>query len=150
MPDVQLDDKLLDGETFVVSSYLESHGAIADADDAYKALRAAGIPCRIDETLSEPEPAQPPRKLLQVVVPTSLTLQATSVLDRDLHNPWLEMDWRTHLSSLTDEELTKVTPEVICAGLLDRTARLKKVYLEELQKRKMKARSSSARQVKIS
>ena len=140
----EVDDELLAGETFVVSSYLESPGAAADADDAYKALRAAGIPCRVDETLSEAEPAQPPGKLLQVVVPSSLTLQATSIVDRDVHNPWIEMDWRTHLSSLTDEEFSKISPEVICAGLLDRAARLKKAYLEELRKRNLKAQGSSA------
>ncbi len=70
------------------------------------------------------------------MVPGALNLHATSVLDRDLFNADQEENWRTHLEALSDEELAKLSPQVFCAGLLDRAARLKKAYEDEVTRRK--------------
>ena len=52
----------------------------------------------------------------------------------------LEAEWRSHFEALTDAQLRALTPDVICAGLADRIARLKRAYNEELARR---ARRSS-------
>jgi hypothetical protein len=128
-----------DGETFVACSYVDSAGSTAatDAEEAYRVLKAAGIPCRIE--VNEVETGRPDGGTQierQVVVPSALTLHATSVLDREIFNPQLETDWRTHLESLTDDQLRSLNVEEICAGLLDRASRLRKTYLHEIQRRK--------------
>jgi len=71
-----------------------------------------------------------------VMVPGALTLIAASVLDRDLFNAELEADWRTHFEALTDAQLGEVNPDLICAGLADRIARLKQAYSDEVARRK--------------
>ncbi len=69
------------------------------------------------------------------MVPAPLTLKATSLLDKEIFNPQIEADWRIHLESLTDTELAALNPNVICAGLFDRIARLKKSYNDEVSRR---------------
>jgi hypothetical protein len=101
-------------------------------------LRAAGIPCHItmNEIEEAPKAASRVRHEYCLMVPGALNLNATSVLDRDLFNAEQEADWRSHLEGLSDEELRSVSPEIICAGLLDRAARLKKVYQQEVARRR--------------
>jgi hypothetical protein len=52
---------------------------------------------------------------------------------------WIEtfstFDWKTQLESLTDQQLVRLNVDDICAGLLDRAARLRKAYLAELSRR---------------
>jgi hypothetical protein len=62
------------------------------------------------------------------MVPAAFSLKASSVLDRHLFNPELEETWRTHFDELSDEELRRLNSDDLCAGLLDRAARLKRVY----------------------
>ena len=69
------------------------------------------------------------------MAPAPLTLKATSILDKEIFNPQIEADWRIHLESLTDTELAALNPDVICAGLLDRIARLKRRYNDEVSRR---------------
>jgi hypothetical protein len=69
------------------------------------------------------------------MVPGALNLKATSILDKEVFNPQLESDWRIHFASLTDGELGALNPDVICAGLVDRIARLKRVYNDEISRR---------------
>ena len=104
---------------------------------ARSALQSAGIPCYI--TVEEIEASQETSRLRSeycLMVPGGLNLHAASVLDRDLFNAGQEEGWRAHPESLSDEELRKLRPEVFCAGILDRAARLKKAFEDELARRK--------------
>jgi hypothetical protein len=113
----------------------------ADADEpaanAREALQSAGIPCHITVLREDPvRPGAPPHYEFRAMVPTPLLWHATSVLDRDLFNHEQEDEFRAHLEGLTDEEFQAVDPNLICAGLLDRAARLKKAYAAELAQRR--------------
>ncbi len=77
----------------------------------------------------------PPRRELRVMVPGGRTLEATSVLDKAIFNPEAEADWRTHLEELSEEDFAAIDPDVICAGFLDRAARLKQAYEDEHARR---------------
>jgi len=101
-------------------------------------LLAAGIPCHItmNEVEEPPKTASRIRHEYCLMVPGALNLNATSVLDRDLFNAEQEADWRSHLEALSDDELRKLNPQVFCAGLLDRAARLKKAYEDEVTRRR--------------
>lgn len=121
-----------------VASFVSQPGgsAASDAGASRLALQRAGIPCQI--SLAEIAPAsgdQPAQHEYRAMVPAPLTLKATSILDRDFFNPQIEADWRVHLESLTDTELADLNPDVICAGLFDRIARLKRVYNDEVSRR---------------
>jgi hypothetical protein len=127
-----------DDESFVACVFTEHSGesCAADAADARAALEAAGIPSRIETRLVESESTTRRRYMeYQVIVPSALTLHATSVLDKEVFNPKMESDWKTHLESLTDEQLQCLSADSICAGFLDRAARLKKVYINEVRRR---------------
>jgi hypothetical protein len=71
----------------------------------------------------------------RVLVPGGRNLEALSVLDVRVFNPQIAADWKTHLQELTDAELHAISPGVICAGLLDRAARLKQAYEDEVARR---------------
>jgi hypothetical protein len=73
------------------------------------------------------------------MVPGTLSLKAISILDRDLFNEEMEESWRAHFDELSDKELRVLHPDDLCAGRLDRAARLKRVYEEALAKRKAAA-----------
>ena len=121
-----------DGDTFVACTFTDIRGSSAtDAEEAYRLLKAAGIPCRIEVHPIEESSSVEHR----VVVPSAYILHATSVLDRDYFNPRLESDWKTHLESLTNEQFFRLNVDDICAGLLDRAARLRNAYLEERSRR---------------
>ena len=108
-----------------------------ELEKARKVLLASGIPCYITTTeIEAPRDVPRIRSEYCVMVPGALNLHATSVLDRDLFNPEQEENWRGHLQALSDEELRKLSPDVFCAGLLDRAARLKKVYEDEVAQRR--------------
>ena len=99
-------------------------------------LGKAGIPCYI--TMNQWEAAGPgdaPQAECCAMVPSALSLHATSVLDRDILNARREEEWRTHLEALSDEDLLALKPEVFCAGLLDQAARLKRAYQDEMARR---------------
>jgi hypothetical protein len=102
-----------------------------DAERACAVLRSNGIPSQVT---SEHEGGRP--ALLNVMVPGALHLKAASVLDRDVFNEELEETWRAHFDELSDTELRALGAEELCAGLLDRAARLKRVYREALARRK--------------
>jgi hypothetical protein len=127
-------------EAVEVISYAANPGVADHAVDARHALEAAGIPCYLDlcETPQEESVSPEPTHLWRLMVPSKLNLQATSVLDRLIHNPEFEAGWRTHLEALSDEELHAMTPEVVFPGLFDRVARVNRAYDEELLRRGMK------------
>lgn len=111
------------------------------AEAARAALRKAGIPCHVTLNRTELPPVDATsRSEYWVMVPSAFNLQAGSVLDRDIFNSKQEEDLRAHFQSLSDEELLAQKPDIICAGLLDRVARLKRVYQEEIAGRGLKVR----------
>ncbi len=115
-----------------------THSETSDIPDASRArdvLRASGIPCRLIAGDEEPRPGYRPQRLLRVMVPGPLALHATSILDRDMFNEQHEADWRIHLEALSDKELRALDPEIFCAGLLDRVARIRRVFEEEIARR---------------
>jgi hypothetical protein len=115
-------------------AFTDQHGSDAarTAAKALEALQAAGIPCWIAETEDEGH------KTLQVMVPDSLIMHATSIVDRDVFNDEYESEWRAHLESLSDKELLILDPELICAGMLDRVARIKRCYSAAIKQRNLK------------
>ena len=109
--------------------------AAEDAGNARDALTEAGVPCQISVVEVAASRDQPPQHEYRVMVPGALNLKATSILDKEVFNPQLEADWRTHFQELTDDQLRALTPDVICAGLADRITRLKRAYNDELARR---------------
>jgi len=117
------------------------HPDTADMLRARSALRAAGIPCFAVTEPTERDDVE----LCSLLVPGALTLHATSVLDRDIFNPQQEESWRTHLGALTDGDLRALDPDIFCAGMLDRAARLRKTYEGELARRNLAPRKPNRR-----
>jgi len=119
-----------------VCEYAGPHDC-ADFAEARDAVEAAGIPCYVDvsEFPSEEAPRGRPY-LYRVLVPGGRNLEAQSVVDVRVFNPRVEADWKTHLQELTDDELGAISPKVICAGFLDRAARLKQAYEDEVARRR--------------
>jgi hypothetical protein len=121
-----------------VASFVSQPGgsAASDGEVARLALQRAGIPCQISiAEVAPPSGDQPAQHEYRAMVAASLTLKATSILDKEIFNPQLEADWRIHLESLTDTELAALNPDVICAGLFDRIGRLKRAYNDEVSRR---------------
>jgi len=109
-----------------------------DAENAREVLQAGGIPCHIYLHKVDPPSIDPqPHHEYRVMVPGALYLQAASVLDREIFNPKLEDEWRTHFEALSDQDLRALNSEIICAGLLDRMKRLRRVYDEEIARRRL-------------
>jgi hypothetical protein len=132
------DGDMGDGEPFVVCAFTDdpNGSSVNDADEAYRALKAAGVPCRIEVRTVQPDPVKPrPYTERQLMVPSSYILHATSVLDQNFFNVRQESDWQTHLESLTDQQLLRLNVDDICAGLLDRATRLRNAYLAERRRR---------------
>jgi hypothetical protein len=108
------------------------------ATQATTVLKAAGIPCHVLMNQEEPPNVDPaPQYSLRLMVPGGLALHAHSLLDQHIFNEEQENEWRAALEILPDEELLALNPEVFCAGLLDRIARLKKAYAEEVAQRNL-------------
>ncbi|MBZ5582114.1 MAG: hypothetical protein LAQ30_07890 [Acidobacteriia bacterium] len=109
----------------------------SDAARAQDALLAAGIPCHLSVVSPDPENEASQRyDEYRVLVPHSLNLKALSVLDREIFNPEMEAEWRSHFAGLSDEELAALKPEFLCAGLLDRVERLTRAYRDEMARRR--------------
>ena len=130
------DDSSLEN-AFTVTTFSGTASGPAEAADARAALLAFGIPCEITEHEIDPseDPVPLPYKEYRVMVPDALSLQATSVLDTAIFNGRLEADWKTQLESLSDEELTALNVDALCAGMLDRVERLRKAYKSEVARR---------------
>jgi hypothetical protein len=129
-------DWLEDGACVCAFGSQPGGSAASDADHAYRTLQDAGVPCEVSVVeVAAATGDQPAQHEYRVMVPAALNLKATSILDIQVFNPQLEADWRTHFASLTDSELGALKPDVICAGLVDRIARLKKVYNDEISRR---------------
>ena len=118
----------------------------ADAENARDALEAAGIPCCLDlaEISPEKSAAPEPTQRWRIMVPGKLNLRAASVLEREIFNLEFEADWKTHLETLSDEDLRAMNPEAAFCGLFDRVERVNRVYDEELARRGLKSDSASS------
>jgi hypothetical protein len=136
--DPEYEPDWLEENAFVASAFQGTPGGAMDAAAARDALLAARIPCKVTEHAAEPE-AEPSTPVIhreyRVMVPGSLILQATSVLDVAVFNGHLEADWKTQLASLSDDELSQLKIESVVAGLLDRVQRLRRLYKEECARR---------------
>jgi len=130
------DDSSLEN-AFTVTTFSGTASGPAEAADARAALLAFGIPCEITEHEIDPseDPVPLPYKEYRVMVPDAASLQAISVLDTAIFNGRLEADWKTQLESLSDEELTALNVDALCAGMLDRVERLRKAYKSEVARR---------------
>jgi hypothetical protein len=107
-----------------------------DAEHAQDALIEAGIPCQLEMVPGDATKEHGQRyDEYRLLVPEPLNLKAISVLDRDIFNPQLEADWRAHFAALSDEELAQLSPDVLCAGLVDRVERLKRAFNDEVGQR---------------
>ena len=128
-------------EALTATAFSMHPSAAEDAAAALDTLRAAGIPCQIVEAEIE-EQYVPEHREYQVMVPNGFSLQATSVLDKEIYNPRLEIEWRTHLESLTDTQFRAMSPDSLCAGFLDRAERLRRIYQEEVARRRAQSRAA--------
>lgn len=126
-------------ETAAIACSFTAHpGSVVapEAAQACDALRAAKIPCQMNELSPDPSDENAPRYAeYQVLVPGALSLKAASILDKEIFNPQQEADWRAHLAALSDDDLGVLSPAIICAGFLDRAARLKRAYEDEVARR---------------
>ncbi len=124
-----------------VLSRTDSPGAVPadDMANAQEVLEAAGIPCYLDlyEIPEDNNPSPSPTHIWRLRVPGNLNLRATSILERDVFNQEFEAQWRTHLETLTDEELRGMKPEVAFCGLFDRVERVTTAYAEEIRRRRL-------------
>ncbi len=124
-----------------VLSRTDSPGAVPadDMANAQEVLEAAGIPCYLDlyEIPEDNNPSPPPTHIWRLRVPGNLNLRATSILERDIFNHEFEEQWKTHLETLTDEELRGMKPEVAFCGLFDRVERVTTAYAEEIARRRL-------------
>lgn len=115
--------------------------SVERASLAKAVLQTAGIPSHLTRIQEAAEgDGASAREIVNVMVPTRLVLHANSVLDRDLFNEEHETSWRSQLRDLSDSDLLTLDPKIFCAGVLDLAARMKKVYAEEMAKRKLKIR----------
>jgi hypothetical protein len=121
-----------------VATFTQSYAgdSVAErAEAAREALEASGIPCQLVEEILEDASTGQPRQQVNVMAPGAMNLFAASVLDREIFNPKLEEEWRGHLAELSDADLARLSPDIVCAGLLDRVERLRRAWEEELERR---------------
>lgn len=120
---------------------LSGTGPASDVLDARDALETAGISCYLDlfEIPEEKSEFQKPAHRWRLMVPGNLNLHAASVLERDIFNAEFEAEWKTHLETLSDEELLEMTPRAAFCGLFDRVERVTKAYEEEIARRRLRS-----------
>ena len=106
--------------------------AAIQVDTARHALESAGVRCY---ALVREEQGPPRAKYYDLMVPGALSLKALSVLDRDVYNPQLEEEWRTHFAALSDEDFQELDLPSMTVGWQDRVDRLTRVYNDELAQR---------------
>jgi hypothetical protein len=106
-----------------------------DAENAFDALTAAGIPCHLVIEKVDPPAERQSWFEYRVMVPANLNMQAASVLDKGVFNSEIEAGWRTYFESLSDEELQSIDTDELFGGLRDRLERATKAYEEELRAR---------------
>jgi hypothetical protein len=107
---------------------------------AQASLQAAGIPSHLRVRRELDSSGVPdPYDSMEVLTPVGCAMHAAGILDRDLFNDEFETYWRDHLGMLSNEDLLTLDPDIFCAGLLDKLARMKRVYAQEMTERKLKS-----------
>jgi hypothetical protein len=137
-PGVEVEEDWLEdaAEAYATNPRPGSNDPSQGSVDARNALEAAGIPCHL-ELFDDPDQGDDLRFRWRVLVPSKLIHRAHGVLERDLFNIEFEIQLRSHLEMLSDEELRSMEPEYAFCGLYDRLRRITRVYSEELKQRKM-------------
>jgi hypothetical protein len=121
---------------------IPGNNAMEMALKAQVALQAAEIPSHLRRRRDlDPGGKPEPSESLEVLVPVRLMVHAASILDRELFNDEFETYWRDHLSMLSNKDLMALDPDIFCAGLMDKLARMKRIYADEMAKRKTKDQS---------
>jgi hypothetical protein len=122
---------------FCISTFTAHVGmhVAPQAAEACDALRAAGIECYVLPYEFRGKLWAKPTREFRVMVPGGKMLEATSILDQKIFNPEIADDWRVHLETMSDEDFAAIDRDVICAGFLDRAARLKHAYDDEHARR---------------
>jgi hypothetical protein len=123
--------------TFAVRAGTNSEDYAVEARDA---LEAAGIECHLSRIKIEPPQDPQPREELRLMIPSKLSFNATSVLDKEIFNREEEALWKAHFEELSDDELRAVDLRFILAGLRDRIERATRAYQEELAQREITPR----------
>jgi hypothetical protein len=126
---------LEDASTAAAFTEVQGQDSARAAEEARDALENAGIPCYIELHTDDPEPVRKPQRYYRVMVPGPLGMQATSILDKEIFNADTEDRFRTHLETMSDEDLKALDPEILAAALLDRVERLRRAYRDELAHR---------------
>ena len=133
-------------EATAVYSRADSPGLapVPEVANARDALEAAGIPCYLDlyEIPEEKDASREPTHEWRLMAPGNLNLRATSVLERDIFNAEFEAEWKTHLETLSDEDLRAMKPKVAFCGLFDRIERVTRAYDKEIARRRLESESA--------
>ncbi len=107
-----------------------------EAERARSVLETASIPCYLDFCEDPPEEGTPgPTHRWRVLVPGKLNMRAASILDRDIFNNEFVTVWKTHLETLSDQDLSDADPKEYFCGLFNRVERLVRAYSDELSRR---------------
>ncbi len=115
-------------------------GVGEEAERARSVLETAGIQCYLDFCEDPPEESTPgPTHRWRVLVPGKLNMRAASILDRDIFNNEFVTVWKTHLETLSDQDLSDADPKEYFCGLFDRVERLVGAYSDELSRRGRRA-----------
>ena len=105
--------------------------------EARSALEAAGIPCYLSTVWVDPPPVSEPREELRLMVPGNLNFEADSILEKEIYNREAEATWKTHLQTLSDEELRAMDLQLVFAGREDWIERVTRAYEDELAQREI-------------
>jgi hypothetical protein len=105
-------------------------------DWARAVLETAGIPCRVESRAKDacwkgPRPAFD----VELMVPVELWYEAHSLRDVHVFNPEEERQWRGIFEELSDADLRAIRIEELVAGWLDRAARMRRAYENEIARR---------------
>jgi hypothetical protein len=106
-----------------------------DINIAREALETAGIPCYLQVRKMETADGQQSADEYDLLIPAQYSMQALSVLDKEIYNAEAEASFRAHLEALSDEDLKNLDMDSLLGGLIDRLQRLNQAYEEELDRR---------------
>ena len=87
----------------------------------------------------KPKPPSTSHSLYCVMVPGDRATRACSVVERKVFNRMAEAEWRSQLQAFSDEELRAWNPEDFWGALLDRAERMKRAYVDEIDRRKLQS-----------
>jgi hypothetical protein len=108
-----------------------------EADHVRDVLEAAGIPAYVGAHEEDVPRAAHVVAEVRIMIPSRYSLEAESVLDREIYNIQVEDLWKNHFATLSDQEFRELDFEALIGGLTDRIARLRQVYKDELAARDM-------------